>query len=122
MSYVDKEIVDDYEKKLMDEFVTEVDKLAPDARLYCYGWWQEPDVTLFLDRSMIDLESVDREEEPVEGGYFLIGRRFDNHNISDIEESFDIELEKVSNLDVDYDAFYTYNAEELFSIYKIREK
>lgn len=122
MRYIDKKTVDDYDKKLMNEFLAEVDELPSDARLYCYGWWQEPNVTLFLDRDMRDIESIDCEEETIDGGYLLIGRRFDNHNIREVEERFDIELEKVNNLDVDYDAFYTFNAEELFSIYMINEK
>ena len=45
---------------MMDVFLEEVDALPENAVLYCWGWWQEPDVKLLLGKDMVDLQRTER--------------------------------------------------------------
>ena len=118
--YIDKQTSDDYELVLMGDFLRDVDSLGTDASLYCYGWWQEPNVTLFLnDRKMNDIGSMDTARLNSEESYLIIGRRFDHANLDDIRNAWHVSLTKVNSIDVDYNRLPPYNSYDLFSIYKI---
>lgn len=118
-SYWYKKQSDDYELIYMKELLAEVDELGPDAVLFSYGWWQEPDVTLFLDRKLTDIQDVDIDQLDYNNSYFIVGRRFDCKSTDLIKQYFHIELEEIDNIDVDYEKCYGHNSNELFSIYRI---
>lgn len=109
----------EYETQLMDEFLSEVDALPASAVLYCWGWWQEPNVSLFLERDMTDLKKTAPEDIDCVNGYLIIGRRFDGQKTETVIEKKNIHLTEVDQITVDYDQMPSYNSNELYSIYKI---
>lgn len=118
--YLNKQTSDDYELTLMGNFLHDVDSLGADATLYCYGWWQEPNVTLFLnDRKMNDIHLANNARLDDGKSYLIIGRRFDHANIDDIKNGWNVNLTKVNSITVDYDRLTPYNSHDLFSIYKM---
>lgn len=110
---------DSYELKLMHDFLIDVDHINDSATLYCYGWWQEPNVTLFLERIMVDISQVTPEDIDTQEGYLIIGRRLDNWNRTMLEENLGVSLHKINDIYVNYDKLNSYNSDMLFSIYKI---
>ena len=56
--YIEKKTEADYDRKLTDDFLDDVSKLEPNATILCLGWWQEPDISVFLDRNMVDINSI----------------------------------------------------------------
>ena len=121
-NYIVKQHEDDYDLVLMREFLSEIDEISPDAKLYCNGWWQEPDISLFLDRDFEDLSELDPETVDTTESYFFIGRRSDTNTAKDAEDSYGIKLERVNDIQVDYNDLNGYNSNELFSIYRISSK
>lgn len=117
--YCHKRNADDYDATLMKDFLNEVSRIDDDATLYCYGWWQEPNVTLFLDRKMIDICTINFEELDAENGYLIIGRRFDNEDPYKLESMYSIRLEEIDLIDVDYTRLDPFSSDKLFTIYKI---
>lgn len=123
-SYIEKEETQEYEAQLMKQFLDEINELPKSAVLYCNGWWQEPQISLNLDREMIsvyDVISGDRNLD-MENGYFVVGRRFDGASVDSIAKMLKVSLKEVDNIEVDYDRCYPFNSYELFSIYKIQEE
>lgn len=105
---------------LMQEFIKEIYALGDEASLYCYGWWQEPNITVFLDRKMTNLEIEVPEKIDYDNGYFFIGQTFLAGTAEEIEEklyeSLNIELVKIDNIEVDPERI---SNKDTFSIYKI---
>lgn len=118
-SYLTRKTEDDYEYQLMQCFLEEVEALPENATLYCNGWWQEPDITLFTDRQMTDISSVERSAIDKENGYFLIGRRFDGNHSWKVAKKYKLKLQEVDSIEVDYSRIAGYNSDELFTIFKI---
>lgn len=118
-SYLTRKTEDDYEYQLMQCFLEEVEALPENATLYCNGWWQEPDITLFTDRKMTDISSVEKSAIDKENGYFLIGRRFDGRHSWKVAKKYKLKLQEVDNIEVDYSRIAGYNSDELFTIFKI---
>lgn len=102
----------DYDLQMMNEFLSEVDQIDENGNIYCYGWWQEPDVALFLDRKMKDLSAYKTGEE---NAYFIVGRRFDGMSAEDLG----LRLERIDNVGFDPDKLELFSSKELFKIYKI---
>ncbi len=118
-NYITQQKDDDYDLALMKNFLSDVNKINPEAHIFCNGWWQEPDVTLFLDRDMEDISNLDEYDLNTEEAYLIIGRRFDGSSIEDVKEAHNITLERVNDISVDYDAFWAFNGSDLFSIFRI---
>ena len=116
---VEKKCQDDYDKTLFRKYLTEIEELDRDTNLLCYDWWQEPDITLFLDRHMIDILRIDINSLDLEHSCFIVGRRFDDCTIETVEKEFDIKLKRINKTIVDYDRLESYGSHELFSIYSI---
>ena len=119
VNYLSKQTEKDYDAQMMDIFLEEVDALPENAVLYCWGWWQEPDVKLFLGKDMVDLQRTEPEKIDRENGYFIIGRRFDNQQTGKVAESRNIQLAEIDQITVDYNLLVPFNSYELYSIYKI---
>lgn len=117
--YVTLKKEDEYDFKLIKTFLSDVNEINPEAHIFCNGWWQEPLVTLFLDRTMEDISGLDEYDLNTIEAYFIIGRRFDGCSIEDVEEAHDITLERANDIPVDYDAFWTGNGSNLFTIFRI---
>lgn len=118
-TYFSKLSEKEYEAQLMDEFLAEVYALPDSAVLYCWGWWQEPNVSLFLEREMTDLQKVDVKDIDRVNGYLIIGRRFDGQKTEKVAEYKNIQLTEIDHIDVNYNYMYSFNSNELYSIYKI---
>lgn len=117
ISYIKKSREDSYEQQLMKEFLQEISGLGEEAVLYCGDWWQEPNISLYLNKdmySMANVGSIDREN-----GYFIVGRRFDGANLDYYANLWRVEFEAVDSIEVDYSRLYSYGSDKLFSIYKI---
>ena len=119
VNYLSKLTEKDYDAHMMDVFLEEVDALPENAVLYCWGWWQEPDVKLLLGKDMVDLQRTEAEKIDRENGYFIIGRRFDNQQSGKVAESRKIQLTEIDKITVDYNLLVPFNSYELYSIYKI---
>lgn len=117
VSYIEKSHEDSYEQKLMKEFLREIRELGDDAVLYCGGWWQEPNVSLYLNRDMVSIANVSDIDR--ENGYFIVGRRFDGANLDYYANIWRAEFEEVDSIEVDYSRLYSYGSDKLYSIYKI---
>lgn len=116
-AYLDKTDEDSYELQLMNDFIEQVDNLGEDAVLYCAGWWQEPIITLYLDKDMYNIYNVQRLDH--ENGYFIVGRRFDYSSVAYCADIWRTSFTEIDSIEVDYNRLYPYDANELFSIYKI---
>lgn len=117
-SYLTAKTEKDYDYQVLEEFIEEVNALPENAVLYCYQWWQEPNITLYTDREMTDLSKLKRWKVDRENGYFVLGRRY-GFNLEKLAARFKMQLEKVDHIQVDYSRLYSYGCESLFSIYKI---
>lgn len=117
VAYLHKEDEDSYELQLMNAFIEQIDNLGENAILYCGGWWQEPVITLYLDKDMYSIYNAHKLDH--ENGYFIVGRRFDYANVAYAENIWRTTFTAVDSIEVDYNRLYPYDAYELFSIYKI---
>lgn len=121
--YVSKEHENVYPATLMDEFLDEVDQLPEDAVLYCAGWWQEPDVSLYLDRDMKDIFDIIYAGEALsENGYFIVGNYIDGISKNELEEGLNAKLVRVDTSEIDYDRYVSsFDRRDFdnFAIYKI---
>ena len=123
IDYINKENHPSYELSLMEEFIEEINEIPESATLYCAGWWQEPDVTLFLDREMKNIYDVIDGGEILEDYSFLIvGNFIDNIKIKDIQDGINASLVRVDTSDVDYNLIYSlFNREDFenYAVYRI---
>ncbi len=117
--YLEKKHTKDYDVKLMEQFLSEIDNLPKDAVIYVNGWWQEPNITLYLERKMVDIHSVDANTISRDNAYFIVGRRFDNELINEVKQQWEIEMHEIDNIMVNYDMLNRFNSEELFTIMEI---
>lgn len=121
--YASKECENTYSAELMNQFLDEVDKLPEDAVLYCAGWWQEPDISLFLDRDMISIYDVIYSDAVLaEKSYFISGNYINDVSIADIEDSLNVHMVKVDTSEVDYEKFVTqFDRKDIdnFAIYRL---
>lgn len=115
-----------YNQKKMTEFLAEIENIPANATLYTYGWYQEPNVTLFLNREMKDITKVIDQKGVLEpNSFFIVGNMIHKANRKDIEETLNITLEKVDSIQLDYDqlhvssAFGDFSGFDLLAIYKI---
>lgn len=118
-----------YNQKKMTEFLTEIEKIPTNATLYTYGWYQEPNVTLFLNREMKDITKVlNREETLIPNGYFLVGNMIHKVNRQELEKELNVSLEKIDSIQLDYEKLHVssmfgdFSGFDLLSIYKIKPK
>lgn len=119
---INKYEAEKYESECINEFLNEVNELPKDAVLYVAYWWQEPYVTLYLDREMVDIWNVEPEDVKKENAYFLVGRRFDYETVEYVSNLKNINMVPVDNIEVQYGIFPAFNSWGLFSIYRIEEK
>lgn len=121
--YINKENQYSYEVRLMDEFLKEIDDIPDKATLYCAGWWQEPDITLFLDREMKDIYDVINGSSVLEDdSYFIVGNLINDIKMEDIQNNINASLVRVDTTEVDYNLFNSgFNREDFdnYAIYKI---
>ena len=110
-----------YDAQLMEQFLDEVNELPASAVIYCNRWWQEPQISLILNRKMISVADISSKIEKldVENGYFVIGRRHDNAHAADIAKGLGVKLTKVDKINVNYSIIQSFGSHELFSIYKM---
>ena len=123
MALFSRENQPSYEQILMEEFLEEINGIPQSATLYCVGWWQEPDITLFLDRKMIDINDVIYGKGNLaDDSYFIVGNFIDGIKVKDIENGVNASLIRVDTSEVDYNVFNSFfNREDFdnFAIYKI---
>ena len=115
--YIKKQGEDENTLKLMKQLITEIDSLGEDTYLYTYAWWQEPNVTLFLDKTMKDINQVSVEAIDFEKSYFIIGQYFYGVNFEDFSEQMKergLEFERVDNIHRE-----DYGLQDNYSIFKI---
>ena len=117
--YTKKQTEKEYDVQLMEQFLSKVNALPKEATLYVPGHLQEANITLFLNRKMINLGSVTKETVDRKNGYLIIGRRFDKLTTEGIDEKWNIKLKEVGNINVDYELLNDSRCLEIFRIYKI---
>lgn len=117
--YVNKYNSPEYSYGLMQEFLTEVDELPENATLYVNGWWQEPDITLFLGRKMIDINTTNSSTIIKNNAYLLIGQFFLG-DLDTITSDWKIDLKPVDNIEVKADKVTWPYANNSYTIYEIR--
>lgn len=126
VAYMNKKSDYEYNVELMNGFLKEIKELPHDSDLYCVGWWQEPNVTLFLDKEMKDIYQVkEPNTEFNNNSYLIVGNLIHETNISDIEDMFNINLIRIDKSEVDYNNYsipFDRRDFDLFAIYKIRLK
>lgn len=108
----------EYSYRLMQEFLKEVNDLPEDATLYVNDWWQEPDVTLFLERKMINLKSVDSKTIKRKNAYLIVGQYF----VGDLESiwtDWKINLKEIDKIDVDFEKITWPYANWSYTIFEI---
>jgi len=115
----------DYGYELMSTYLTQVSKLPKSATLYTMGWWQEPNVTLFLDRKMTNAEGLfNGSRHLTENCYLLIGHLINDLSKKDAEEKLNVRLIRINNIEVDYDKLsYPFDHMDYlnYSIYSIKK-
>lgn len=116
--YVNEYVSPEYSYGLMQEFLREVNDLPEDSTLYVNGWWQEPDVTLFLNRKMTDISTTDSNTIIRDNSYFLIGQFFTG-DLESIMNSWQINLEPIDEIEVDFNRLIVPYANNSYAIYKI---
>ncbi|WP_026499110.1 ArnT family glycosyltransferase [Butyrivibrio sp. WCD2001] len=125
-TYLNKETEDTYEVQLMNQFLTEVDNLPDEAVLFTAGWWQEPNVTIFLDKNMYDIYDVVNNSKGLpDKGFFISGYRIDGASIAYLQNKLDAVFTRVDTSDVDYErlssGFDRSNVDvDLYAIYEIK--
>ena len=107
-----------YVVELMDVFLEEIDELEDDAVLFCSGWWQEPNVSLFLDRKLVDINSHVEVTGPA---YFIVGYQYSGDDIARVEAKLNATLTRIDTSEIDRTRFKatTGNDLENFAIYKV---
>ena len=103
----------------MREFLSFINELPEDSILYCAGWWQEPNVTLFLDREMIDMysDSIHHNDE-----YFIVGNYINGISKSEVQNQLNAKIVNYKSVNVDYDIYpsqFDRMDLDLFTIYKV---
>lgn len=116
--YMNSYELPEYSYGLMQEFLEEVSSLPEDATLYVNGWWQEPDVTLLLEKKMTDINTTDSNSIIRNNSYLLIGQFFSG-DIDSIVDKWKINLEAVDKIDVDFSKATWPFANNSYTIYKI---
>lgn len=79
---------------------------------------QEPDVTLFLGRKMINLKSVDSNTIRKENSYLIVGQYF----VGDLESiwtDWKINLKEIDKIDVDFEKITWPYANWSYTIFEI---
>ncbi len=66
--YIKKENSESESSKITKEFLKKIELLPADASLYSYGWWDEPLITLFLDRRINDISGLYARKQLLEMG------------------------------------------------------
>lgn len=74
-TYINKESMASVEYKSIDEMRNEIVNLQGDVTIYTYGWWQAPEVGLFVDYKFHDIYENVRDQIKLNGNenYFLVG-------------------------------------------------
>ena len=115
-----------YNQKKMMKFLSEIERLTSDGKLYTYGWYQEPNVTLFLNREMTDITKVINGKEKLESNsYFIVGNMIHHVDRQEIENKLNIKLVKIDEVDLDYEQMHVssmfgdFAGFDLLSIYQI---
>lgn len=103
----------------MKRFLEEVNMLPKQATIYTMGWWQEPNITLFLDRKMTDINSVTPDSIDRGNGYFIIGNFYSGFTSTDIEKQWNITLHKINEIVMEKEYQEGFVGDESYSIYKI---
>lgn len=114
--YIKKQCEDENTLKLMKQLITENNSLGKDTYLYTYAWWQEPNVTLFLDKTMKDINQVSVETIDFEKSYFIIGQYFYGVNFDDFSEQIKergLEFQRIDNIHRE-----DYGLQDNYSIFK----
>lgn len=122
-NYMSKETCDNIDKISMKRLINEVAKLPENSKLYVFGWWQEPNVTLSLDRPMYDICLYNEEKAHNEKEYFIVGYLISNADLLQIEKNISAKL-KVYYSDVYHNKGRNNNGNSnniplLYSIYEI---
>lgn len=102
---------------LMKQLMVEIDSLGDDISLYSYAWWQEPNVTLFLDKTMKDINQTSVETIDFEKSYFIIGQYFYGVNFEEFSEQMKergLGFDRVDNIHRE-----DYGLQDNYSIFKI---
>lgn len=115
-----------YNQKKMMKLMSEITRLTSDGKLYTYGWYQEPNVTLFLDREMTDITKViDGKEELAPNSYFIVGYMIHHVDRNELEESLNAKLVKIDEVNIDYEQMHVssmfgdFAGFDLLSVYRI---
>ena len=92
-----------YLSGIMKEYLEDIAELPSDAMLFCYGWWQEPCVTLYCDREMYDIKALENGSVHFsEENYFLVGQAINDVDVDKIENALGRKIRKVNRELVDY--------------------
>lgn len=125
-AYIAKDHEKSYSMCLTEDFLKEISCLPDSATLYCADWWQEPNITLRLDRKMTDINDViSGKKQLAAESYFIVGQLIDNVEKTDLEQKLKRKFEKINSLTVDY-AKYTippFDRKDFdcFAIYALKE-
>ncbi len=120
--FIDKENSEPELMQLTKGFINKVSLLPENAELYCYSWWQEPIVTLYLDRVIFDISEGMKAENQGES-YFIVGRLIHGITKKELEQKLGKKLVKIDGVDFTKYANPYYSVEDLdlCSIYKIEQ-
>ena len=109
----------------MNQFLDEIALLPENATLYCAGWWQEPAVTLFLDRDMKDIYEVIKGETKLENdSYFIVGNYILDESKSNLETVLNVQLDEVDSIEINYGIYpsaFDRKDFDNFAIYEIKK-
>lgn len=116
-----------YNEKLMTQFLQEVDNLPQNATLFVAGWWQEPNISLFLDRKMYSIyDVVDNKMNLPENSFFVSGQVIHNVSIKELQNQLNVDFIRYDTSEVDYEKYVTQSVDvfdrkdiEAFALYKI---
>ena len=116
--YVQKETDYEYDQKLMFRFLDDVSKLPEDATIYVGCWWQSPQVTIYLDRKMVDMCECTGD---VANSYFIVGQWINGYSKADVENRLNADLQRVNHIEVDYSRTSCDSRQDfdLFAIYRL---
>lgn len=118
VALVVKEDEDNIELQQMNNFLNEVEHLEEDAIIYCAGWCQEPNITLQLDREIVDIYDSIENGKKVEGNsYFVSGQVGAGVRKWDLENLIGAELVRIDSGKLEGEEDF-----ERFAIYKIVNK
>ena len=91
-------------KKNMEIFLKKISNLPEDAKIYVLVWWQEPNITLFLNREQININRLlDRNNITDDiinsDNYLVIGRLYDCINLEANEIFYNVKFELIDSID-----------------------